>query len=52
MVPLQKLAEMDTAYNLILESRSCYLYREALPLYQPKEICVHNETKAARINER
>lgn len=43
---------MDTVYNLILKSRICCLYREALPLYQPKEICVHNETKAARINER
>lgn len=53
MAPLQKLVEMFTAYNLILENRSCYLYREALPpLYEPKEICAHNETKAAQINER
>jgi len=43
---------MSTAYNLILESRSCYLYRKALPLLEPKEICTHNKTKAAQINER
>lgn len=52
MTPLQKLVKIAAAHNLILESRSCYLYREALPLYEPKEICVHNETKAAQINER
>ena len=52
MTLLQKLVEMDTAYNLILESRICYLYRKDLPLYEPKEICAHNKTKAAQINER
>jgi hypothetical protein len=52
MTPLQKLAEMDTAYNLIPESRSYYLYRKVLPLREPQEICAHNKTKAAQINER
>lgn len=48
MTLLQKLVEMDTAYNLILESRSCYLYCRDLPLYEPKEICAHNKTKVNR----
>mgnify|MGYP006972164474 CR=1 FL=1 len=43
---------MFTAYNLIPESRSYYLYRKALPLREPQEICAHNKTKAAQINER
>ena len=51
MTLLQKLVEMDTAYNLILESRICYLYRKVLPLREPQEICAHNKTKVAQINE-
>lgn len=49
MAPLQKLVEMFTAYNLILENRSCYLYREALPpCMNPKKFVLTMRPKLRR----